>query len=66
MKVWIDYDEWYPVFTVDSGEKSAKYNLKPWGVEVEMSEEDYAEMNAVFEKFNEVQKRLKVLSGYKD
>ena len=66
MKVWIDYDEWYPVFTVDNGEKAGKYNMLPWGKEVEMSEADYAEMVVVFEKFNEVQKRLQALSGHKD
>ena len=66
MKAWVDHDEWYPVFTIDNGTKSAKYNLNPWGKEVEVTPELYAECERVFAEFAAVQKQLSALRGLKD
>jgi hypothetical protein len=66
MKIWVDYDEWYPVFSADDGTKSAKYNLNPWGKEVEVTPEFYAECEQVFTAFEAIQKQLQALSDYKD
>ena len=63
MKVWIDSDEWYPVFTVDNGERAATYNLNPWGQEAEVTEEQYAEWVRVFEEFDKVQTELRAAIG---
>jgi hypothetical protein len=52
MRVYIDEDEWYPVF----------YILKDdfrWGREVEMSEEQQAEILEAFAKFHQAQAVLR-------
>ena len=61
MKVWIDHDEWYPVFTADNGAKAIRYNLPPWGTEMEVTEEQYAEWTRITEEFHKMQQEMKSL-----
>ena len=66
MKIWVGYEEWYPVFIADDGAKCAEYDMKPWGSEVEVTTEFYAEYERVLVAFEAMQKQLSALLGYED
>ena len=57
MKVWIDYDEVYPVFDVT---KEAKF---AWGKKVEVDEATYERWIKVLGEHARVQKELLSLHG---
>jgi len=52
MKVYIDSDEWYPVYSV---EKS------PWGIEVDVPEEVLERWDQVFCQFRNIQSEMAAL-----
>lgn len=58
MKIWIESDEWYPVFDF------YKEDLAGFGVECEIEESEYQELLRVFNDFKRVQDRLRQLAGY--
>lgn len=57
VKIYIDEEEWHPVFYLEK---------KGCGKEAEVSEEEHAEIKRVFEEFDKVQEKLRVLFRNKE
>ena len=58
MKVYVDTDEYYPMFTVDARRRW------PGDKELEMTPEEYADYERVSGEFFDWQERIKELFGW--
>ena len=54
MKMRLDIDEWYPVYSLDDDIRDDP----TWGIIVDVSDEFFAEYQRVFKEFNAMQTKL--------
>jgi hypothetical protein len=63
MKVFIDCDEWWPVYGLTVWKEG---DLEPWGTEIEIDEALYFRYVQIADAFNEMQSELRKLPPYND
>lgn len=56
VKIWIDSDEWYPVY-------SFSLENNTYGKSNNMTKKEIKKIQKVFDEFSKIQERLKKLSG---
>lgn len=62
MKIWIDYDEWYPVYMFTEEEQYKRMYDK----EVEITDKELEWLNHAFSEFNKAQDFLQKKRNKKD